>query len=145
MRLIDELRRRHVPRAAALYIAVAWGATEILVFLIDRLPLFPEWTGTVIAILFVLGFPVAMFLAWRFDFGSDGIHRTATSETAGRVTLVLSLIILIAATAGLSYLLIPHTKSQPNSAAEQQFQMSGDVIAPPNSVAVLPFANLGND
>ena len=145
MRLIDELRRRHVPRAAALYIAVAWGATEILVFLIDRLPLFPEWTGTVIAILFVLGFPVAMFLAWHFDFGSDGIHRTATSGTAGRVTLALSLLILITATAGLSYLLIPHNQKQPASSTEHQLPTRGDVIAPKNSVAVLPFANLGSD
>lgn len=134
-----------MPRAAALYIAVAWGATEILVFLIDRLPIFPAWTGTVIAILFVLGFPVAMFLAWHFDFGSDGVHRTATGETAGRVTLALSLLTLIVATAGLSYLLVPHTGNQPALVAEQQFPVSGDFNAPQNSVAVLPFANLGHD
>jgi hypothetical protein len=37
MVLIEELRRRYVLRAAALYIAVAWGATETLSFLIQAL------------------------------------------------------------------------------------------------------------
>lgn len=145
MRLIEELRRRHVPRAAALYVAVAWGATEILVFLTDRLPLFPQWTGTVIAILFVLGFPVAMFLAWWFDFGSGGIQRTPAKATSGRLTLLLSLLILIVATAGLSYLLVPHTKEPVTTSSEPHDLTNGEVIVPQNSVAVLPFVNLGDD
>ncbi|NND57241.1 MAG: hypothetical protein HKN57_08305 [Xanthomonadales bacterium] len=145
MQLIEELRRRHVPRAAALYVAIAWGATEILVFLTDRLPFFPEWTGTVIAILFVLGFPVAMFLAWRFDFSSKGLHRTTASGTSGLVTLMLSLLILVTATAGLSYLLIPLTKQQSTTSVEYRGSKGADVDAPQNSVAVLPFDNLGDD
>ena len=145
MRLIEELRRRHVPRAAALYVAVAWGATEILVFLTDRLPLFPQWTGTVIAILFVLGFPVAMFLAWWFDFGSGGIQRTPAKATSGRLTLLLSLLILIVATAGLSYLLVPHTKEPVTTSSEHHDLTNGEVIVPQNSVAVLPFVNLSDD
>lgn len=139
MRLIEELRRRHIGRAAALYVAVAWAATEILAFLFETIPVFPAWADTVIAVLFVLGFPVAMFLAWVFDVGRDGVERTDPASTTGRLTIVLSLLLLAAGTAGLSFLLVPrfHSASGPASASNPSTR------APANSVAVLPFVNIG--
>ena len=74
MVLFDELRRRNVLRAAAMYVAVAWGATEILAFLIEAL--WGEAAATVaaryLAILFITGFPVVMYLAWTRDLGLQG-------------------------------------------------------------------------
>lgn len=62
MGIIEELNRRGVIRAAALYVAIAWGGTEILVFLIDALQ-GEQVAGPFrkyLAILFIAGFPVAM-------------------------------------------------------------------------------------
>lgn len=143
MHLFDELKRRKVHRAAALYVAAAWAGTEIVLFLLESFPVFPHWADTVVAILFVLGFPVTMFLAWTFDVGRDGVHRTAPGSTAGRLTLVASLVLLLAATAGLSWWLIPTLDPRPETAAAESADAGGS--APPNSVAVLPFANLGSD
>ena len=35
MALLEDLNKRGVIRAAAMYVAIAWGGTEILVFLIE--------------------------------------------------------------------------------------------------------------
>ncbi len=134
---LSELWRRRVFRSAALYIAVAWGLTETLGFLLPALR-FPEWTVTVVALLFVVGFPVAMFLAWMFDVGPDGIRRTSPTSLRGGFTLVLSTGLLITATAGLFWLIYPEGPEHNNYPT---------FPAPPSekSLAVLPFQNFGLD
>ena len=64
--LFSELRERKVVQAAAIYVAVAWGVTEIVVTIVEQLFL-PQWVSTLAVIGFVVGFPVAMFLSWIFD------------------------------------------------------------------------------
>jgi tetratricopeptide (TPR) repeat protein len=70
-RVFDELKQRRLPQTAGLYIAVAWGGTEILAFLVDSL--FGESQAKearrYLAILLVAGFPAAMYLAWTRDLG----------------------------------------------------------------------------
>ncbi|MFB3106409.1 MAG: hypothetical protein ACE1ZA_16010, partial [Pseudomonadales bacterium] len=83
--LISELSRRRVLQVAVLYYAVAWSITEAASFLLDALPFFPAWSNTLVAILFVVGFPVAMFLAWQFDIGPDGVQRTQSKTARGRL------------------------------------------------------------
>ena len=56
-----ELRKRKVVQVAAIYGAVAWGATEVVVTVVEQLFL-PQWVATLSVIGFVVGFPVAMFL-----------------------------------------------------------------------------------
>ena len=76
------------------------------------------WTGLAArlglssAILFVVGFPVAMFLAWRFDIGPHGIRRTTATSGDGRVTIVAAVLLLVGATAGLFYLIYPSVVEQ---------------------------------
>ena len=137
--LFSELGRRRVLRVALLYAAVAWSITEVLSFLLDALPIFPQGTKALIAILFVLGFPVAMFLAWRFDIGPDGIERTQTSTTEKRITLAGACLLLVGATAGLFYLIYPSVIEQAQSEAAQQNAVRG--VAAPNTIAVLAFTN----
>ena len=71
--LFAELRERKVVQVAAIYGAVAWGVTEIVVTVVEQLFL-PQWVATLAVIFFVVGFPVAMFLSWTFDLTSDGIQ-----------------------------------------------------------------------
>ena len=121
MKVFEELRQRKVLQTAALYFAVAWGATEILSYLIERIPVFPEWANTAIAILFVLGFPVTVFLAWMFDVDEGGVRRADPASGIGKGVIVTSVAALLVVTGVLSYLLIPRIQ------AEKGFVREGDL------------------
>jgi TolB-like protein/Flp pilus assembly protein TadD len=133
--VLGELKQRKVLKTAALYFAVAWGGTEILTFLIDRIPVFPAWAETVIAILFVLGFPVTVFLSWIFDAGPEGVRHADPASGLGKGVIVISLAGLLVATGALSYLIWPRIQ------AEQGIVSEGDL----GTVAVLPLKNLTGD
>ena len=62
---------------------MAWGVTEVIVTVTEQLFL-PQWISTLAVVGFVVGFPVAMFLAWTFDLTTEGLRRT---EIAGRDVL----------------------------------------------------------
>ena len=135
--LVAELSRRRVLQVALVYAAVAWSITEVVSFLIEALPVFPAWSKALIAIVFVVGFPVAMFLAWRFDIGPGGIRRTQAATAEGRATIAAAVILLAGATAGLFYLIYPSVVEQAGGPVVPVARE----LAPENSVAVLPFAN----
>jgi TolB-like protein/Flp pilus assembly protein TadD len=128
MAIIDELNRRGVVRAAAMYVAIAWGGTEILVFLIDALQ--GEHASSparkYLAILFIAGFPVAMYLAWTRDLGL----RARRIVAAGAMAAVLVALLIW---------LIPNPPATPDI-AESHF-----VDINPKSIAVLPFVNMSGD
>ncbi|MDX1572173.1 MAG: hypothetical protein R3200_16945, partial [Xanthomonadales bacterium] len=128
----SELRQRRVFQAAAVYIAVAWGATEIVVTVVEQLFL-PAWVSTLVVIIFMVGFPLAMFLAWTFDLTRDGIQRTTIESRRGKATIVLSFLLLVAGSTGLFFLIKP----------AEQSRGSADPDVPPHSVAVLPFVDDG--
>jgi TolB-like protein/Tfp pilus assembly protein PilF len=136
---IRELTRRRVVQVALLYFAIAWTATEVLSFLFESIPVFPIWSKTLVALLFVLGFPVVMFLAWRFDIGPGGVKRTESASTRGKLTVAVSLLLLVASTAGLFYLIYPQVRDQASSVAGAPFN------PPENSIAVMSFLNMGSN
>ncbi len=129
-----ELRKRKVLQVAAIYGAVAWGVTEVVVTVVQQLFL-PQWVSTLAVIGFVVGFPVAMFLSWTFDITSEGIQRTDVSSRRGQASIVLSMVLLVAGTAGLFLLIKPSLED-----AGQRTDLP-DIMA--NSVAILPFENAG--
>lgn len=134
--LFSELRKRKVVQAAAIYGAVAWGVTEVVVTIVDQLFL-PRWVSALAVLGFVVGFPVAMFLAWTFDFTAEGIQRTAVGSRRGRASIVLSMVLLVAGTAGLFFLIRPAMQADEAAIASPK--------APPNSIAVLPFDYAGQN
>jgi Tol biopolymer transport system component len=83
-----ELRRRKVYRVAALYAAVAFVIWQVAAVLVPAL-LLPPWMLTLVVVLAILGFPVAVMLAWAFEITPDGIRRTSNAEAASRPTRVL--------------------------------------------------------
>lgn len=131
-----ELRQRKVVQVAAIYVAVAWGVTEILVTIVEQLFL-PQWVSTLAVISFVVGFPVAMFLAWTFDITPEGIQRTTVTSRRGTASIATSLVLLIAGTTGLFFVIKP--------GLQEREVASGPVTVVPNSVAVLPFENAGGN
>lgn len=134
MSFFKELSKRKVFQTAAIYGAVAWGVTEVAVTVVEQLFL-PQWVSTLSVIGFVVGFPVAMFLAWTFDITSEGIQRTTVASRRGKASIAASMILLIAGTAGLFFLIRPSLQSQ--GAGPEQTAIA------PNSVAVLPFDSGG--
>lgn len=133
--LFAELRKRKVVQAAAIYGAVAWGLTEVVVTIVEQLFL-PQWVSTMAVIFFVVGFPVAMFLSWTFDLTSEGIRRTDIKSRRGTASIALSMLLLVAGTAGLFLLIRP---------AMQDVAPESPPEILPNSVAILPFENAGRN
>jgi magnesium-transporting ATPase (P-type) len=70
-----QLKRRHVYRVAIAYAVVAWLLTQVAT---QVLPFFeiPNWAVRLVVLLLMIGFPVALVLAWAFDLTPEGIKRT---------------------------------------------------------------------
>ncbi len=77
----SELQRRRVFRVAVVYAGVAFIVFQIVDATFDYLPI-PDWVGTTIIVLLLVGFPIAVGLAWAFDITDKGVVRTAAQDTA---------------------------------------------------------------
>jgi TolB-like protein/Tfp pilus assembly protein PilF len=131
-----ELKRRRVGKVAIAYGAIAWAVTEASSVVLPALRL-PDWTITFIVVFLLVGFPVAMILAWIFDVGPTGIERTEPLGSAPpamrlRVRAAYGLVVL-ALMGGLGYLLYERGLGRAFAADTR------------DSIAVLPFANLSGD
>jgi len=117
---------------AIAYGAIAWAVTEASSVVVPALHL-PEWLVTAIVLFLLVGFPVAMILAWVFDVGPQGIERTEPLAHEPRSTQVklraayAAVVLLLMA--GLGYLLYERGFGRANA------------NEPHSSVAVLPFTN----
>src|SRR6266513_3449194 len=126
-----EVRRRKVYRLAAAYIIAAGGVIQLASAAFPAWEL-PSWTLRVLIVFLLMGFPVALMLAWALDITADGIQITpdgATSRTHARRNMILLVAVglLLSAAAGLFLL--------PRVAAHKV----------DSSIAVLPFQNLSDD
>jgi TolB-like protein/predicted Zn-dependent protease len=74
-----ELKRRKVYRVAVAYVAVAWLLTEVASTVLPTFHV-PEWVLQGIIILLVLGFPVAVLLAWAYQWTPEGIRLEQQSD-----------------------------------------------------------------
>jgi len=80
-RLFAELKRRRVFRIMAVYGAVGFVLLQVVELLVPAL-LLPEWTYRFVTLLLIIGFPVAIILAWAFDSTPEGIQRTENATEA---------------------------------------------------------------
>lgn len=74
-----ELQRRNVFRVASVYAITAWLVIQITVAIFPYLKI-PNWVATAIIVFFLLGFPIALVLAWAFEMSPEGIVRTSSEE-----------------------------------------------------------------
>jgi TolB-like protein len=82
----SELKRRHVVRVAIAYIVVAWLVLQLVNNIVGPLHL-PDWTATLVIVLLVIGFPVALVIAWAFEITPEGVKKTeVASEKVKAVT-----------------------------------------------------------
>jgi serine/threonine protein kinase/tetratricopeptide (TPR) repeat protein len=74
-----ELRRRKVIRALVAYVVVGAGVAEGASIFLPALGA-PVWAPNLVAIIIVLGFPVAMVFAWIFDLVPDATAETPVTD-----------------------------------------------------------------
>jgi hypothetical protein len=76
-----ELKRRNVYKVGAAYIVVAWLLIQVAT---QVFPFFdiPNWAVRLVVLLLLLGFPIALVLAWAFELTPEGIKRTADVDVS---------------------------------------------------------------
>ncbi len=81
----EELKRRHVYRVAVAYVIVGWLLIQVVtqVFPVFHLP---DWIDQAIVLLILIGFPIALVLAWAFDATPQGIVRTDAMPNAAETS-----------------------------------------------------------
>ncbi|MFW6089770.1 MAG: tetratricopeptide repeat protein [Gemmatimonadota bacterium] len=73
-RLFAELKRRRVFRVMTLYGIVGFVLLQVVDLAVPAL-LLPDWTYRLVAFLLLLGFPVAVVIAWAFEATPEGLRR----------------------------------------------------------------------
>jgi TolB-like protein len=126
----EEVQRRKVYRVAAAYVIAAGFIIQIGSAVFPAWEL-PNWTFRLVVVLLLIGFPIALILAWAYDVTPEGIKVTPPLPSSGNRRRNIALLgvtgVVISAVAG--FFLIPH-------AAAHKID---------KSIAVLPFENLSND
>ena len=144
-RFLGELQRRNVYRVAVTYAVVSWVLIQIAT---QVFPFFdvPNWAVRVVVLLLVLGFPVALILAWAFELTPEGIKRTedvplheSIRHHTGRKLLAFA---AVAAAIAVALFLVQFARRSWTPA--QQDSKPAQAI-PEKSIAVLPFNNLSGE
>ena len=135
-RFFGELKRRNVYRVAAAYAVVAWLLIQITT---QVFPFFeiPNRGVRLIVLIIVIGFPIALVLAWAFELTPEGVKRTGEIELAQRSRNHLWIYVVVIAGAISVALFFLGRYSAPKQTA-----LAG---IPAKSIAVLPFENLSRD
>ena len=133
-----ELKRRNVYKVAVGYAVVGWLLIQVAT---QVFPFFeiPNWAVRLVVLLIVVGFPIALVIAWAFELTPGGIKRTEEadrvypSRSRGRawIYVVISAGVLSAGLFFLGRYTAPNENKIPN--------------VPAKSIAVLPFENLSRD
>ncbi|HEY2396555.1 MAG TPA: hypothetical protein VGH81_11335, partial [Rudaea sp.] len=129
MSLFDELKRRKVFRVGVAYLVVGWLLIQVSSTVAPQLSL-PEWAPRLITFVILLGFPIALVLAWIFDVTPDGIKVDGAS--AGNKRVIAVAVMLAALAVGWYW------KTRP-------VPVAGEGGADAHSIAVLPFVNMSED
>ena len=142
-----ELKRRKVYRVAVAYVIVAWLLIQAASILFPTFEA-PTWVMKVFVTAVILGFPVALILAWAFELTPGGIKREEDVQSTGSVTPKIgakwTAIIVGAAVLAAALLTFQFVRTRTSPVSEPTKQ-TVSTPALDKSVAVLPFENLSSD
>jgi TolB-like protein/Flp pilus assembly protein TadD len=124
----EELQRRKVYRVAAAYIVAAGFLIQMASATFPAWDL-PNWSLRLVIALLLIGFPIALILAWAYDITAQGIQITPTKGAHRRRNLILLIVTGVIVSASAGFFLLPR-------AVRNKVD---------KSVAVLPFQNLSSD
>lgn len=143
MTFLAELRKRKVFQVAVGYLAVAWLLVQVTATILPAFDL-PVWTLRLVVLLFALGFPVALLMAWSLELTPDGV-KLDVGTTAGKSMLAVAAALMAIALGWFFHGLVlpaPHAEQVAAiSAAAPPAQPRPDA----RSIAVLPLVNASND
>jgi len=139
-KFLTELKRRNVYRAAVAYGVVAWFLTQLTT---QVFPFFeiPSSAVRFVVMALAIGFPIAMLLAWVYEFTPEGVVRTedldpVQAKSVQRVTgRILDFIIIGVLLLAIAMLIV----------GRRPFYRQTDESISQKSIAVLPFENLSED
>ncbi len=79
-RFMAELQRRSVIRAAITYIILSLFLILLLPYVKSLLTL-PEWAMTAMLVVLIIGFPIALYLAWNYERSPEGLIKTTSQKS----------------------------------------------------------------
>src|SRR5207247_1730596 len=130
-----ELKRRNVYKVGIAYAVVAWLLMQVASQIFPFFEI-PNWAVRLVVLLLVIGFPVAVILAWAFELTPEGIKRaedvdvskSLTRKTGRKLDFFIIAVLLLVIAALLFRRLHPN-------------------VSPflEKSIAVLPFENLSEE
>lgn len=135
---LGELRRRHVFRVAGLYLFVAWLSLQAANILESSLGLPPWFDGLVVALI-LLGFPLALVIAWAFEVTPEGIKPTAPTEGSPPRARAVDIAVLVGLLAVTGFIFVDRLIGLPASVSRGGTPSADGA---PSSIAVLPFVDL---
>jgi TolB-like protein/Tfp pilus assembly protein PilF len=127
----EELQRRKVYRVAAAYIIAAAGIIQLASAAFPAWEL-PNWGLRLVIVLLLLGFPIALMLAWAYDITARGVQATPTTglpRAHRRRNIIMLIATGVAISAAAGFFLLPRVSARKID----------------KSIAVLPFENLSRD
>ncbi|MBP6691684.1 MAG: hypothetical protein KA162_04565, partial [Xanthomonadales bacterium] len=131
MSFVAELKRRNVLKVGAAYLVVAWLLIQVVATLAPQLQL-PDWAPRLITLVLMIGFPIAIVMAWVFERAPEGLKVEPAPHGSKRVYAIAGVLAL----AAVGWYLRDQTSTPDDT---------GAAADGPTSVAVLPFANLSGD
>ncbi|HEV3098145.1 MAG TPA: hypothetical protein VGY75_00360, partial [Candidatus Udaeobacter sp.] len=134
-----ELQRRNVYKVAAAYAVVAWLLVQVAtqLFLVFE---GPRWALRLVVAAIIVGFPIALIVAWAFELTQVGLRRTETADPehlqprSPKVAWIYVVTIAGLLSAGVFFL-----------GRYTNLKQSAGTRVPAKSIAVLPFENLSSD
>ena len=75
--LFSELKRRNVYKVAITYAIVSWLLAQMAGLAAESFNA-PNWVMKIIIIVLLLGFPIALILAWAFEMSPQGMIKTSS-------------------------------------------------------------------
>ncbi|MFT5139947.1 MAG: TolB-like protein/Flp pilus assembly protein TadD [Rhodothermales bacterium] len=160
MSFFEELKRRNVFRVGIAYGVAGWVILQIADLVLEAIEA-PAWVLKALLLLAVLGFAIALVIAWAYEMTPDGIKKEADVDRSqsiapdtGRKMDRIIIAFLVVAVAVLLYRQSGTDDNEPAPASAEVSQAVA-VEAPPEvstaptdtrqSVAVIPFVNMSDD
>ena len=149
MGVIDELQRRKVFKVGATYLVVAWLAVQGASI---GFPAFdaPPWALRIFILVALLGFPVAVAMAWSFEVTPQGLK--ADPDATGGKRVYTAVVVLAALALGWYFYGQPAFRRGDSATPAANAPANANIAAPaavtpaapipPKSIAVLPFTDL---
>jgi TolB-like protein/Tfp pilus assembly protein PilF len=127
----EEVKRRKVYRVAAAYIIAAGGIIQLASATFPAWEL-PSWALRLVILLVLVGFPIALILAWAFDITSQGIRATPDTpapRTRRRRNIIMLIATGVVISAATGFFLLPRVAAHKVD----------------KSIAILPLENLSDE